>query len=174
MHLTTKGKYAVTATLDLALHESNDFISIADLALRQSIPGPYLEQLFRNLRKAGILISHRGPGGGYKLSRPSNEIKIGQIISAVEDRMDATQCSGEGNCSAGSTCLAHNLWTDLNHQVQSFLMDKSLEDVLSDSSNNKSLTLNNNIKAINSCRINKCNYQFISIMPQQLQLTLGL
>jgi Rrf2 family iron-sulfur cluster assembly transcriptional regulator len=148
MHLTTKGKYAVTAALDLALHESNDFISISDLALRQSIPGPYLEQLFRNLRKAGILISHRGPGGGYKLSRPSNEIKIGQIISAVEDRMDATQCSGEGNCSAGSKCLAHNLWTDLNHQVQSFLMDKSLEDVLSDSSNNKSSTLNNNKKLL--------------------------
>ena len=148
MHLTTKGKYAVTAALDLALHESNDFISISDLALRQSIPGPYLEQLFRNLRKAGILISHRGPGGGYKLSRPSNEIKIGHIISAVEDRMDATQCSGEGNCSAGSKCLAHNLWTDLNHQVQSFLMDKSLEDVLSDSSNNKSSTLNNNKKLL--------------------------
>jgi Rrf2 family iron-sulfur cluster assembly transcriptional regulator len=148
MHLTTKGKYAVTAALDLALHESNDFISISDLALRQSIPGPYLEQLFRNLRKAGILISHRGPGGGYKLSRPSNEIKIGHIISAVEDRMDATQCSGEGNCSAGSKCLAHNLWTDLNHQVQSFLMDKSLEDVLSDSSNTKSLTLNNNKKLL--------------------------
>ena len=135
MHLTTKGKYAVTAALDLALHESNDFTSISDLALRQSIPGPYLEQLFRNLRKAGILISHRGPGGGYKLSRPSNEIKIGQIISAVEDRMDATQCSGEGNCSAGSKCLAHNLWTDLNYQVQSFLMDKSLEDVLKDATN---------------------------------------
>lgn len=148
MHLTTKGKYAVTAALDLALHESNDFISISDLALRQSIPGPYLEQLFRNLRKAGILISHRGPGGGYKLSRPSNEIKIGQIISAVEDRMDATQCLGEGNCSAGSKCLAHNLWTDLNHQVQSFLMEKSLEDVLSDSSNNKSSTLNNNKKLL--------------------------
>ena len=148
MHLTTKGKYAVTAALDLALHESNDFISISDLALRQSIPGPYLEQLFRNLRKAGILISHRGPGGGYKLSRPSNEIKIGQIISAVEDRMDATQCSGEGNCSAGSKCLAHNLWTDLNHQVQSFLMEKSLEDVLIDSTNNKSSTLNNNKKLL--------------------------
>ena len=148
MHLTTKGKYAVTAALDLALHESNDFISISDLALRQSIPGPYLEQLFRNLRKAGILISHRGPGGGYKLSRPSNEIKIGQIISAVEDRMDATQCLGEGNCSAGSKCLAHNLWTDLNHQVQSFLMEKSLEDVLSDSSNNKSSTLYNNKKLL--------------------------
>ena len=133
MHLTTKGKYAVTAVLDLALHESNDFIAISDLAERQSIPGPYLEQLFRYLRKADILISHRGPSGGYKLSRPRNEIKIGQIISAVEDRMDATQCLGEGNCSAGSKCLAHNLWTDLNHQVQSFLMNKSLEDVLKDS-----------------------------------------
>lgn len=147
MHLTTKGKYAVTAALDLALHESNDFIAISDLASRQSIPGPYLEQLFRNLRKAGILISHRGPGGGYKLSRPSSEIKVGQIISAVEDRMDATQCSGEGNCSAGTKCLAHNLWTDLNHQVQSFLMDKSLEDVLNRSAD-KNLSQNTKSKEL--------------------------
>ena len=135
MHLTTKGKYAVTALLDLALNETNDYVAISDLAGRQSIPGPYLEQLFRYLRKADILISHRGPRGGYKLSRPINEIKIGQIIKAVEDRMDATQCSGEGNCSAGSKCLAHDLWTDLNYQVQSFLMDKSLEDVLKDATN---------------------------------------
>jgi|TARA_B110000263_G_scaffold138293_1_gene119966 Rrf2 family iron-sulfur cluster assembly transcriptional regulator len=141
MHLTTKGKYAVTAALDLASQESKDFIAISDLASRQSIPGPYLEQLFRNLRKAGILISHRGPGGGYKLSRPSSDIKIGQIISAVEDKMDATQCSGEGNCSAGTKCLAHNLWTDLNHQVQSFLMERSLKDVLNNS-NDKDLTKN--------------------------------
>tara|TARA_B110000914_G_C15211858_1_gene331057 strand:- start:18 stop:476 length:459 start_codon:yes stop_codon:yes gene_type:complete len=141
MHLTTKGKYAVTAALDLASQESKDFIAISDLASRQSIPGPYLEQLFRNLRKAGILISHRGPGGGYKLSRPSCDIKIGQIISAVEDKMDATQCSGEGNCSAGTKCLAHNLWTDLNHQVQSFLMERSLKDVLNNS-NDKDLTKN--------------------------------
>ena len=141
MHLTTKGKYAVTAALDLASQESKDFIAISDLASRQSIPGPYLEQLFRNLRKAGILISHRGPGGGYKLSRPSSDIKIGQIISAVEDKMDATQCSGEGNCSAGTKCLAHNLWTDLNHQVQSFLMERSLKDVLNNS-NDKDLAKN--------------------------------
>jgi len=141
MHLTTKGKYAVTAALDLASQESKDFIAISDLASRQSIPGPYLEQLFRNLRKAGILISHRGPGGGYKLARPSSDIKIGQIISAVEDKMDATQCSGEGNCSAGTKCLAHNLWTDLNHQVQSFLMERSLKDVLNNS-NDKDLTKN--------------------------------
>ena len=141
MHLTTKGKYAVTAALDLASQESKDFIAISDLASRQSIPGPYLEQLFRNLRKAGILISHRGPGGGYKLARSSSDIKIGQIISAVEDKMDATQCSGEGNCSAGTKCLAHNLWTDLNHQVQSFLMERSLKDVLNNS-NDKDLTKN--------------------------------
>ena len=143
MHLTTKGKYAVTAVLDLASQESKDFIAISDLASRQSIPGPYLEQLFRNLRKAGILISHRGPGGGYKLSRPSSDIKIGHIISAVEDKMDATQCSGEGNCSAGTKCLAHNLWTDLNHQVQSFLMERSLKDVLN---NSKDKDLTKNIK----------------------------
>lgn len=130
MHLTTKGKYAVTAMLDMALQDSDKFVTIHQVANRQSIPAPYLEQLFRYLRKADILSSHRGPNGGFKLSKSSKDIKIGEIISAVEKRMDATQCSGEANCSSGSKCLAHNLWTDLNDQVQSFLMDKSLEDVL--------------------------------------------
>ena len=131
MNLTTRGKYAVTASLDLAMnYEKNSFVAISEIAERQSIPAAYLEQLFRYLRKAGILTSLRGPGGGYRLTRPNSDIKIGEIIAAVERKMDATQCGGEGNCSAGSKCLAHNLWTELNNEVDLFLMNKSLDDVI--------------------------------------------
>ena len=138
VNLTTRGKYAVTASLDLAINNnSNAYIAISEIAERQSIPAPYLEQLFRYLRKAGILTSLRGPGGGYRLTRPTSEIKIGEIISAVEKRMDATHCGGEGNCSAGSKCLAHNLWTELNNEVDLFLMNKSLDDVIKSNLNEK-------------------------------------
>ena len=131
MNLTTRGKYAVTASLDLALnYEKTSYVAISEIAERQSIPAAYLEQLFRYLRKAGILTSLRGPGGGYRLTRPNSDIKIGEIIAAVERKMDATQCGGEGNCSAGSKCLAHNLWTELNNEVDLFLMNKSLDDVI--------------------------------------------
>ncbi len=131
MNLTTKGKYAVTAVLDLAVHERDiSYAKISDVAKRQSIPAPYLEQIFSNLRKADILNASRGPKGGFKLSRSSKDIMIGEIVTAVEKRMDATQCSGEGNCNAGSKCLAHNLWTELNENVNGFLMNKSLYDVL--------------------------------------------
>tara|TARA_Y100001936_G_scaffold69283_1_gene68245 strand:- start:404 stop:853 length:450 start_codon:yes stop_codon:yes gene_type:complete len=131
VNLTTKGKYAVTAVLDLAVHERDiSYAKISDVAKRQSIPAPYLEQIFSNLRKADILNASRGPKGGFKLSRSSKDIMIGEIVTAVEKRMDATQCSGEGNCNAGSKCLAHNLWTELNENVNGFLMNKSLYDVL--------------------------------------------
>ena len=131
MNLTTKGKYAVTAALDLAINENDaSFSKIADVAKRQSIPSSYLEQIFNHLRKADILTASRGPKGGFKLSRSSEDIMIGEIITAVEKRMDATQCSGEGNCNAGSKCVAHNLWTELNENINSFLMKKSLRDVL--------------------------------------------
>ena len=115
MNLTTKGKYAVTAALDLAINEKQTaFLKIADVAERQSIPPSYLEQIFNNLRKANILSASRGPKGGFRLSRPSDEIMIGEIITAVEKRMDATQCSGEGTCNSGSKCVAHNFWIELN------------------------------------------------------------
>ena len=133
MNLTTKGKYAVTAVLDLAIQERDSarYSKISEVADRQSIPPAYLEQIFSSLRKAGILIAVRGPKGGFKLSRPSAEIMIGEIIVAVEKNMDATQCSGEGICNAGSKCIAHNFWMDFNKNVNHFLMNKSLEDVLS-------------------------------------------
>jgi len=131
MRLTTRGKYAVTALLDLSLNESgNKFISISQIALRQDMSVSYLEQLFRNLRKAGIVQAVRGPGGGYRLSRPSTEINVSEVVASVEDKMDATQCGGASDCHSGNTCLAHDLWTELNDQVDSFLLNKSLEDVI--------------------------------------------
>ena len=143
MNLTTRGKYAVTASLDLAMnYEKNSFVAISEIAERQSIPAAYLEQLFRYLRKAGILTSLRGPGGGYRLTRPNSDIKIGEIIAAVERKMDATQCGGEGNCSAGSKCLAHNLWTELNNEVALFLMNKSLDDVINNNFKEKKQLVN--------------------------------
>ena len=133
MNLTTKGKYAVTAALDLAMQQKNieSFTKISDVAQRQSIPASYLEQIFSHLRKAGILRAVRGPNGGFKLARPSNEIMIGEIINAVERNMDATQCSGEGVCNSGTKCVAHNFWIDFNDNVNQFLMTRSLDDVIS-------------------------------------------
>jgi Rrf2 family protein len=110
VNLTTKGKYAVTAVLDLAIQEQADvsYSKISEVAQRQSIPASYLEQIFSSLRKAEILSATRGPKGGFKLSRPKDKIMIGEIINAVERNMDATQCSGEGICNGGSKCIAHN------------------------------------------------------------------
>lgn len=132
MNLTTKGKYAVTAMLDLAVQESEEasLSKISEVAYRQSIPAPYLEQIFNYLRKAEILTAERGPKGGFKLARSSKEIMIGEIINAVERNMDATQCSGEGICNDGSKCLAHNFWMEFNDSVNDFLMTKSLDDVI--------------------------------------------
>ena len=132
MNLTTKGKYAVTAMLDLAIRENDEasLSKISEVAYRQSIPAPYLEQIFNYLRKAEILTAERGPKGGFKLARSSKEIMIGEIINAVERNMDATQCSGEGICNDGSKCLAHNFWMEFNDSVNDFLMTKSLDDVI--------------------------------------------
>jgi len=131
MRLTTKGKYAVTALLDLSLHQSDkEFISLSKIAARQDMPISYLEQLFRNLRKAGIVEAARGPTGGYRLSRHSSEINVSEVVASVEGAMDATQCGGASDCHAGTRCLAHDLWSELNSQVDNFLISKSLEDVI--------------------------------------------
>ncbi len=131
MRLTTKGKYAVTALLDLSLHQSGkEFTSLSKIAARQDMPISYLEQLFRNLRKAGIVEAARGPTGGYRLSRHSSEINVSEVVASVEGAMDATQCGGASDCHAGTRCLAHDLWSELNSQVDNFLISKSLEDVI--------------------------------------------
>lgn len=114
MRLTTKGRYAVTAMLDLALHAQHGPVSLADISERQGISLSYLEQLFAKLRRSSLVSSVRGPGGGYQLSRGMETIQVAQVIDAVNESVDATRCQGLGDCHAGDTCLTHHLWCDLS------------------------------------------------------------
>lgn len=129
MRLTTKGRYAVTAMLDLALHDRQGPVSLADIARRQSISLPYLEQLFARMRRRALVGSVRGPGGGYALRRPADEVFVAEIIEAVDESVDATKCGGVGDCQGGETCLTHYLWEDLSRQIHRFLDDISLADL---------------------------------------------
>ena len=130
MRLTTKGRYAVTAMLDLALHEGQGPISLADISSRQKISLSYLEQLFAKLRRNELVKSVRGPGGGYQLSRAKAEIFVVQVIDAVNESVDATGCNSKGDCHEGETCLTHHLWCDLSAQIHQFLSGISLEDLV--------------------------------------------
>ncbi len=121
MRLTTKGRYAVTAMLDLALHYKDGPITLADISQRQGISLSYLEQLFSRLRKHGLVDSARGPGGGYRLSRSAAEIAVADVITAVDEKVDATRCGGKANCQGEHRCLTHELWTDLSNQIYQFL-----------------------------------------------------
>ena len=124
MKLTTKGRFAVTAMVDIAMRarESDAPVPIAQVAERQKISLAYLEQIFCRLRRAGLVESTRGPAGGYKLSEPASQITIDRIVLAVDENMDTTQCRGEGTCLGGAACLTHHLWEELN-----FLASRSLE-----------------------------------------------
>lgn len=121
MRLTTKGRYAVTAMLDLALHYNEGPITLADISQRQGISLSYLEQLFSKLRKNGLVDSARGPGGGYRLSRDASEICVADVITAVDEKVDAMRCEGKGNCQDNGKCLTHELWCDLSSQIYAFL-----------------------------------------------------
>jgi len=122
MKLTTKGRYAVTAVLDLAFHEGNGPVSLAEISERQAISLSYLEQLFSRLRKNNVVASTRGPGGGYSLARPDDEISMAEIIRAVDESYDATSCGGEGTCSGDEyQCLTHDLWKELSEEIHGFL-----------------------------------------------------
>jgi len=121
MRLTTKGRYAVTAMLDLALHYKQGPITLADISQRQGISLSYLEQLFSKLRKNGLVDSARGPGGGYRLSRDASEICVADVITAVDEKVDARRCEGKGNCQDNGKCLTHELWCDLSNQIYDFL-----------------------------------------------------
>lgn len=121
MRLTTKGRYAVTAMLDLAIHYKDGPITLSDISKRQGISLSYLEQLFSRLRKNGLVDSARGPGGGYRLSRAAAEINVADVITAVDEKVDAMRCEGKGNCQNDGPCLTHDLWCDLSEQIYSFL-----------------------------------------------------
>jgi len=121
MRLTTKGRYAVTAMLDLAIHHEQGPVTLADIARRQGISLSYLEQLFALLRKRGLVRSTRGPGGGYQLGREAEEIAVVDVIGAVDESVDATRCRGLENCQGEARCLTHDLWHDLSKQIHEFL-----------------------------------------------------
>ena len=131
MKLTTKGRYAVTAMLDISLHCKEKPVSLAEISERQDISLSYLEQLFSKLRKQGLVNSMRGPGGGYRLSRDPSKIAMSEIIMAVDENVDLSKCGGQGNCKKNERCLTHDLWMDLSHRIQSFLDDISLEEMMS-------------------------------------------
>jgi Rrf2 family iron-sulfur cluster assembly transcriptional regulator len=126
MRLTTKGRYAVTAMLDLALHYQDGPITLADISQRQGISLSYLEQLFSKLRKQGLVDSTRGPGGGYRLSREAGNIAVADVITAVDEKVETTRCGGLSNCQDDQQCLTHELWTELSGQIHQFLMGISL------------------------------------------------
>ncbi len=130
MRLTTKGRYAVTAMLDLALHASNGPVSLADISVRQGISLSYLEQLFSKLRRRKLVDSVRGPGGGYILGELKQAVPIASIIDAVDESIDSTKCQDKGNCQQGQKCLTHHLWSDLSDQIHSFLSDITLEQLM--------------------------------------------
>ncbi|GAA6135711.1 Fe-S cluster assembly transcriptional regulator IscR [Oceaniserpentilla sp. 4NH20-0058] len=131
MRLTTKGRYAVTAMLDLAIHGQAKPVSLNDISSRQGISLSYLEQLFAKLRRCELVSSVRGPGGGYRLSRAESEISIAQVVDAVNESMDATRCQGKGDCQEGDQCLTHHLWQSLSEQIHAFLDDISIHDLVS-------------------------------------------
>jgi Rrf2 family iron-sulfur cluster assembly transcriptional regulator len=121
MKLTSKGRYAVTAMLDLALHAEQGPVTLAGISERQGISLSYLEQLFTRLRKQGLVASTRGPGGGYTLSRSAHDIAVADVVTAVDESVDATRCGGRGDCQGGKRCLTHDLWTELSDQIYGFL-----------------------------------------------------
>jgi len=130
VRLTTKGRYAVTAMLDLALHHGQGPITLADIAQRQGISLSYLEQLFSRLRKRALVSSVRGPGGGYSLGREASEIFVAEVISAVDENVDTTKCGGAHNCQDNHQCLTHDLWQELSGRIYEYLNGISLKDLM--------------------------------------------
>ena len=121
MKLSTKGRYAVTAMMDLAIHDYEGPVTLADISNCQGISLSYLEQLFAKLRKSGLVEGVRGPGGGYRLGKPASQISIADIIAAVDENLDATRCKGNEDCHGGEKCLTHQLWADLSRSLYEFL-----------------------------------------------------
>jgi len=131
VRLTTKGRYAVTAMLDLAIHHGSGPITLADIAQRQGISLSYLEQLFSRLRKRSLVSSVRGPGGGHTLGREADSIFVAQVIAAVDENVDTTRCGGAHNCQDNQQCLTHDLWQDLSTRIFDYLNQISLHDLMS-------------------------------------------
>ncbi len=121
MRLTTKGRYAVTAMIDLAINQCDGPVTLKSISDNQGISLPYLEQLFAKMRQSNLIIGMRGPGGGYVLAKEVDQISIADIIVAVDESLDITGCGGMENCHGGQRCLSHGLWSELSDQLYSFL-----------------------------------------------------
>ncbi len=131
MRLTTKGRYAVTAMLDLAMRPNTEVVALAEIATRQGISLPYLEQLFAKLRRVGLVTSVRGPGGGYRLARHADTIAVADVVAAINENIDTTRCGGEKNCQGEDPCLTHELWEQLGAHIAGFLQGITLADLAS-------------------------------------------
>lgn len=129
MRLTTKGRFAVTAMVDLTKRGGQAPVTLSGISERQKISLSYLEQLFGKLRRSKIVESVRGPGGGYYLARPSNRISIADIVIAVDEPLDATKCGGQGNCRDEHQCVTHDLWVGLNKKIYDYLASVTLQDL---------------------------------------------
>jgi Rrf2 family iron-sulfur cluster assembly transcriptional regulator len=143
MKLTTKGRFAVTAMLDLALRHDHGPVTLAGIGARQSISLSYLEQLFGKLRRHALVQSVRGPGGGYRLARPTENVSVADIILAVDEPLDARQCGGMENCRDESRCMTHNLWVGLNEKLHEYLHSVTLQDLV-----NEQLAKNGNVTVL--------------------------
>ncbi len=128
MRLSTKGRYAVTAMMEIAMRQDNGPVTLADISAIQGISNSYLEQLFAMLRKNGLVKGVRGPRGGYRLAKASNEITVADIITAVDEKIETMRCEGRGDCQDGERCLTHELWSELSEQLYNFLNGITLSD----------------------------------------------
>lgn len=138
MRLTTKGRYAVTAMLDLSLNYGLKPITLSDISDRQGISLSYLEQLFAHLRRHDLVCSSRGPGGGYRLSRSADEVTVLDVISAVDEKVDTTLCEGKANCQGEEQCLSHEIWQSLSDQIKTYLAGITLGQVVKNHQNSRS------------------------------------
>jgi len=135
MKLTTKGRFAVTAMLDLALNEASQPVTLSEISKRQSISLSYLEQLFSRMRRMGLVKSVRGPGGGYHTAMDYKDITVRSIITSVDERIDSTQCGGEENCKDGNRCITHDLWASLNDKILDYLDSLTLASLIESQKN---------------------------------------
>ena len=161
MRLTTKGRFAVTAMLDLAINESQDIenskpVTLAAISERQDISLSYLEQLFSKLRRQGLVKSVRGPGGGYNLAKAYTDISVSEIINAVDEQIDATQCGGNENCKDDGPCMTHDLWTALNTKILEYLDGVSLADMVASQREGKKITITPRSSALTNAAAIKC------------------
>lgn len=152
MRLTTKGRFAVTAMIDLAMCGGKTPVTLAAISERQKISLSYLEQLFGKLRRSKIVGSVRGPGGGYYMARPGNKISVADIVVAVDEPLDATKCGGKGNCHDEQQCITHELWMGLNDNIMGYLKGVTLQQLVDSQSRQKpevsTITLSKMVKPL--------------------------